>query len=178
MLKKRLMTVLVFLVSVMMGCTASPDTPAQETQVSEQPPAGKVKVENVTVKSRSADIPFMFSFDLPSGWTYRITADDAENKILTVSVWPEEQDEDAGNIVIEYTAFFGVCGTGLEQKEMVFNGIPAHQGFYDGSPIWDFISLDGDYAGCVILNFGKSWGSEYEPFVNTVLYSLQFLPAS
>ena len=100
MLKKRLMTILIFLVSVMMGCTASPDTPVQETQAPEQTPAGKVKVENVTVKSQSPDIPFMFSFDLPSGWTYRITADDAENKILTVSVWPEDQDEDAGNIVI------------------------------------------------------------------------------
>lgn len=178
MLKKRLMTILIFAAVTMTGCVPSSDTPAQETQVPENSPAGKVKVENVTVKSRSPDIPFIFSFDLPSGWTYKVIEDNAENKVFAAAVYPEGQDENAGYIGIQYVAFFGVCGTGLEQKKIMFNGLPAHQGFYDGSPEWDFITLDGDYAGCVILNQGKSWGSEYEPLVNTVLYSLQFIPAS
>ena len=60
-----------------------------------------------------------------------------------------------------YTAF-GVCGTGLEEKEITVGKYKAWQGTYDNKKVWDFISFRGMLGSYVAMNEGADkWWSQY-----------------
>lgn len=66
------------------------------------------------------------------GWEYSIEEADTNSGTFGISFRPEGKD---GWIHFECLDSFGVCGTGLEQKEYKSGYI----GTYDGRDIWDFI---------------------------------------
>lgn len=112
-------------------------------------------------------------FWLPTGWTYEvIQSDDAPTSDLAVSIHPASEPD--GAITLSYAKGFGVCGTGLEERETVFNGHPARQGFYDGKPLWDFIWLK-DPKDCVIINSAQLWYDAYEAEIDRILSSVDFI---
>ena len=114
------------------------------------------------------------SFWLPTGWTYSgMQSDDEPTSDLAVSIRPVSQGTD-GAITLEHSKGFGVCGTGLEQKDIEFNGHPAWQGFYDGNPMWTFICLK-DPKDCVIINSAENWYKEYEDEINQILSTVEFV---
>ena len=114
------------------------------------------------------------SFWLPTGWTYSgIQSDDDPTSDLVVSIRPEVPGTE-GAITLQHIKGFAVCGTGLEQKDIVFNGHPAWQGFYDGQSLWSHIILK-DPKDCVIINDAENWYEEYEEEINQILSTVEFV---
>ena len=93
-----------------------------------------------------------FSFELPAGWSYTSTQTEDE-PTSSISAYLSPDNEAESTITIEYSKNFAVCGTGLVQKPIDFNGYSATQCYYDGSENWSFIMLDGEYTES--LNAGK-----------------------
>ena len=114
------------------------------------------------------------SFWLPTGWTYSgMQSDDDPTSDLVVSIRPEFPGTE-GAITLQHMKGFGVCGTGLEQKDIVFNGHEAWQGFYDGNTLWSHIILK-DPKDCVIINNAENWYEEYEEEINQILSTVEFV---
>ena len=60
-----------------------------------------------------------------------------------------------------YHDMFGVCGTGLEEKEAEFpSGLSARIGYYDGKTEWSFVIFDAkdDEGKYVAVNHGLTDG--------------------
>ncbi len=137
-------------------------------------PEGQQNYEIITIKPECG--PSMgFSFGLPSGWRYEciMTEDDPTSRI-NVTLWSEDSsDTDGGYLRIEYSqSGYGICGTFLEEKSIDFNGCPASQGFYDGSEVWNFITLGGEYEGCAIFNELADY-EKYSDSVDIILSTLK-----
>ncbi len=114
------------------------------------------------------------SFWLPKGWTYSgIQSDDDPTSDLVVSIRPDFPGTE-GAITLQHMKGFGVCGTGLIQKDIEFNGHPAWQGFYDGNTLWSHIILK-DPKDCVIINNAENWYEEYEEEINQILSTVEFV---
>ena len=114
------------------------------------------------------------SFRLPTDWTYEVVqTDDAPTSGLVVSIRPVFPGTE-GVITLQHSKGFGVCGTGLVQKDIEFNGQPAWQGFYDGNALWSFICLK-DPKDCVIINSAENWYEEYEEEINQILSTVEFV---
>ena len=114
------------------------------------------------------------SFWLPTGWTYSgMQSDDDPTSDLIVSIRPEVPGTE-GAITLQHIKGFAVCGTGLEQKDIVFNGHEAWQGFYDGNTLWSHIILK-DPKDCVIINNAENWYEEYEEEINQILSTVEFV---
>ncbi|MBR0205916.1 MAG: hypothetical protein IJQ45_04125 [Clostridia bacterium] len=114
------------------------------------------------------------TFRLPTDWVYEvIQSDDAPTSDLVVSIRPVFPGTE-GVITLQHCDGFGVCGTGLVQKDIVFNGHEAWQGFYDGQSLWSFIALK-DPKDCVIVNSADNWYEEYEEEINQILSTVEFV---
>jgi hypothetical protein len=114
------------------------------------------------------------SLTLPDGWTYETVQEaDDPTSCVTVSIRPEDA-EGEGAISVSYRKGFGVCGTGLVQKDVLFNGHEATMGFYDGSSLWSFICLK-DPEDCVIINSAERWYAEYEEEIGRILSTVSFV---
>lgn len=113
-----------------------------------------------------------FSFELPAGWSYT-SAQTEDEPTSGISAYLSPDNETEGTITIEYSKNFAVCGTGLVQKPIDFNGYSATQCYYDGSENWSFIMLDGEYTDCVIIN-NAPWYDDYANDIEKILSSVKF----
>ena len=114
------------------------------------------------------------TFRLPEDWTCEvIQSDDEPTSDLVVSIKPKHANAE-GAISISHMTGFGVYGTGLVQKDIVFNGHAAWQGFYDGNALWSFIVLKNP-KDCVIVNSAENWYAEYEEEINQILSTVKFV---
>lgn len=115
-----------------------------------------------------------FSFKLPEDWTYEgVQTDDEPTSSSAVYLKPSDVTSE-GTIVVEYIeGGVGVCGTGLTEREIDFNGYPAVQGFYNGSDIWSYIILKEDYNGCAIWN-NTDWYGDYAEEADFILSTVEF----
>lgn len=113
-----------------------------------------------------------FSFELPAGWSYT-SAQTEDEPTSSISAYLSPDNEAEGTITIEYSKNFAVCGTGLVQKTIDFNGYSATQCYYDGSENWSFIMLDGEYTDCVIIN-NAPWYDDYANDIEKILSSVKF----
>ena len=115
------------------------------------------------------------SFWLPSDWTYEATqTDDDPTSTVTVDIKPKAAGMEGAITFYCSDSPFGVCGIGLEQKDIIFNGHEAWQGFYDGSPLWDFICLK-DLEGCAVINSAGDWYEDYEEVIDRILSTVDFI---
>ena len=64
------------------------------------------------------------SLRIAEGWTYEIQ-EEADHGTFSIIFWSDE--DPAGRMRVSYHETFGVCGTGLEQKEIQIGGYPAWQ---------------------------------------------------
>ena len=128
----------------------------------------KVEVDSSTGSKK------YISVMLPDDWKYEIVhSDDYPISDLTISIYPKERND--GCISIGYMTGFGVCGTGLEQEDIVFNGHSAWKGTYDNSGYWSFIALQDDLRDCVVINnAADTWYGDYEAIVNEILKTVEF----
>jgi len=78
------------------------------------------------------------------GWDYEIRDGDHPG----IRFWKEGSRDRYAELL--FYPMFGVCGTGLEEKDADFPaGREAKIGYYDGHPDWDFVcfcNAPGDYA--------------------------------
>lgn len=99
------------------------------------------------------------SLTIPHDWEYE-TEKGNSNGEYCIAFWPEDQTE--GKIKMWYYTAFGVCGTGLEEKEITVGDYKAWQGTYDNKKVWDFISFRGMPGSYVAMNEGADkWWSQY-----------------
>ena len=78
-----------------------------------------------------------------------------------IEIWPYGHSD--GKIRIEYSPYFGVCGTGLTEKKTTIGNYEASMGFYDNNKVWSFIVLTGEaQRDYVIWNEGADeWWNDY-----------------
>jgi len=88
------------------------------------------------------------------GWSASLTDD----KVVITS-----QDYEETWMYVYFDDFFGVCGTGLEQRKEIISGRPAISGYYDGKPWWDYTTV-GEFGTTqlIITKAGMHW-DEKEP---------------
>ena len=73
-------------------------------------------------------------------------------------------------ITVGYDPGFAVCGTGLEEKNITVAGMEGNAGFYDGSEMWSFITLENDYV--IINQAGEGWTREEQDEINAILRTI------
>lgn len=101
------------------------------------------------------------SLNFLDGWKYEINEPEGESDDFSISIWPYGHSD--GKIRIEYSPYFGVCGTGLTEKKTTIGNYEASMGFYNNSKVWSFIALTGEaQRDYVIWNeSADEWWSEY-----------------
>ncbi len=115
------------------------------------------------------------SFLLPAGWEYEVLqTDDEPTGSMSIYIRPEDAGGKGAISLHCSEGVFGVCGTGLEQKDIVFNGHEAWQGFYDGSTTWNFICLK-DHTGCAVTNSAGSWYEDHQGEIDRILATVDFV---
>ena len=118
-----------------------------------------------------------FEFGLPEDWTYTVVhTDDIPTSSTAAYIIPKSMEglADGGVLTIEYCKDgFPVCGTGLVQKHIDFNGCSAKQGFYDGNDHWSYISLDGEYDGCAV-HCSPTVAKDYAEEISAILSTIKF----
>ena len=108
---------------------------------------------------------------IPHDWEYE-TERGSNSGEYCISFWPADQTE--GKIKMWYYTAFGVCGTGLEEKEITVGEYEAWQGTYDNKKVWDFISFRGMAGSYVAMNEGADkWWSEYGDEAMQILSSVK-----
>lgn len=114
------------------------------------------------------------TLELPAGWSYELAQTcDEPTSSSSVYIKPDDSASE-GRIAVEYVeGGIGVCGTGLEQKSIDFNGYKASQGTYSANDVWDFIMLEDEYFGCVILNDTELY-KEYSETIDDILSTVRF----
>ena len=97
---------------------------------------------------------------IPYDWNYEIERGNNTDEYC-IAFWPEDQTE--GKIKMWYYTAFGVCGTGLKEKEITIGTYKAREGTFDNRKMWNFISFAEDVPGSyVAMNEGADiWWSQY-----------------
>lgn len=92
--------------------------------------------------------------EIPETWTCETVQE--EDGAYFLNICPPGE---TGIVRLGYWPGFGVCGTGLDTKNVFIAGMEATMGTYDGNPVWSFISFGEDY---VAINEGAdAWWSEW-----------------
>jgi len=104
--------------------------------------------ENPTVSYACGGISMSLGYK--DGWEYHVIEDGEESHSgFGIAFRPAGGK---GWLKICYYTFFGVCGTGLEEREFLLSEeISGSMGIYDNSEIWSFITLNEPYTGYVVL---------------------------
>lgn len=171
----------VSLIAVLIALTACTDTAqtdnaettikvkvTEATEASEDEP---VMVSEGSIDNITADIRTQPEEMSREAETQNVQTEDEPTSSISAYLSPDNEAE--GTITIEYSKNFAVCGTGLVQKPIDFNGYSATQCYYDGSENWSFIMLDGEYTDCVIIN-NAPWYDDYANDIEKILSSVKF----
>lgn len=111
------------------------------------------------------------SLKIPEGWDYETEEYNEDSGRFGIRFFPEGC---SGSVGLYYYDFFGVCGTGLETRDITFEGgRKGRMGLYDGSDIFSFITFPDQElptGSFVVLNEGaEDWLAEYEDEVISMI---------
>ena len=145
-MKRFCLILMTFSLLLIAGCTGgNVDTggtvpPAQSTPA---PGSGEGEAEpadtpTLVTEAVYEDDAVRFSVQLPESWAYSILkGENPEGDQGGISFFPEDSDRSVHLSLYNYP--FGVCGTGLEEKEFtLLDGSAGRVGYYDGSADWSF----------------------------------------
>ncbi len=158
------------------GCGTQPREPAQteneeeitsETAVSTPETKAEAQPEQSTEPNAEFELPEgTISLYIPEeGWSASLEDD-------KVVIKPKDYEETW--LYIYFDDFFGVCGTGLEQKKDTISGRPAISGYYDGKPWWDYTTVgEIGTTQLAVTKAGMHW-DEKEPneIADIILHSI------
>lgn len=108
-------------------------------------------------KSKTVTIPVKEKEDLVitllAGWKYEVSGESSDEYHYAIKFY--KSDENKKMMLYSYANLFGVCGTGLETKELILeDGNTANVGFYDGNEAWSFITFNISEDEIVAQNEG------------------------
>lgn len=111
------------------------------------------------------------SLNLPTGWEYETEEYSEDGGRFGIRFFPEGV---SGSVGLYYYDFFGVCGTGLETRELTLEGgRKGRMGLYDGSDLFSFITFPEETLSAgsfVASNEGADdWLAEHEDEVLQIL---------
>ncbi len=114
-------------------------------------------IPNVEPQNRIVTIPVKEKEDLVitllDDWKYEVSGEVIGEYKYAIKFY--KSDENKKMTLYSYANFFGVCGTGLEMKELILeDGNTANVGFYDGNEKWSFITFDISKEEIVAHNEG------------------------
>ena len=114
-------------------------------------------IPNIEPQNRIVTIPVKEKEDLLitllDGWKYEVSGEVIGEYKYAIKFY--KSDENKKMTLYSYANFFGVCGTGLEMKELILDdGNTANVGFYDGNEKWSFITFDISEEEIVAHNEG------------------------
>ena len=90
---------------------------------------------------------------LLDGWKYEVSGEPSGEYHYAIKFY--KSDKNKKMMLYSYANFFGVCGTGLETKELILeDGNTANVGFYDGNEAWSFITFNISEDEIVAQNEG------------------------
>ena len=126
-------------------------------------PPVNLEEENITATdldvetSKNITIPVKEKEDLVitllDGWKYEVSGESSGEYHYAIKFY--KSDENKKMMLYSYANFFGVCGTGLETKELILeDGNTANVGFYDGNEAWSFITFNISEDEIVAQNEG------------------------
>jgi len=85
------------------------------------------------------------SVSIPETWSYEAVHVDEEGLMYGLyGLVLKPQEASGGQIELFCSDSFGVCGTGLAQKDITLACVVAHVGTYDDHEHWDFITFGND----------------------------------
>lgn len=112
------------------------------------------------------------ALELPENWEYSIDEYSEEGGYYGISIWPEGYSEE--RLSFQCYDGFGVCGTGLEEKEITLAGLNARMGIYDNNDVWDFIVFTEFQNDFIVMNNGAdTWWGEYADEAMSILETIQ-----
>lgn len=166
---KRIIICLVCLV-LLCACGNTVSCPVEEEEPAVSAEPEKVELGELSYIENSYGFVYM-SLGLPEGWDYELDEYDPEAYGFGIYFWHSDYPEE--KLHLYYTESFGVCGTGLEEKEATLKGVgEVRVGTFDGREVWDFIyftDAPGDY---VLQNSGgdnyAAYGAELEAILDTI----------
>lgn len=114
-------------------------------------------IPNIEPQNRIVTIPVKEKEDLLitllDGWKYEVSGEVIGEYKYAIKFY--KSDENKKVTLYSYANFFGVCGTGLEMKELELeDGNTANVGFYDDNEKWSFITFDISEEEIVAHNEG------------------------
>lgn len=111
----------------------------------------EVSNENKTVSIPLKENEDLF-VDLLDGWQYEISEEESDRYEYAINFFRSDKSDKM--TLYAYNDRFGVCGTGLEVKDITLDdGNTVSVGFYDGSQKWSYITFGNDI---VMQNEGLS----------------------
>lgn len=121
---------------------------------------------------QSGEVQIVIS--IPSNWEYSFQTNANSNEAQGISFWPKGTAN--GNISLTYyPEHFGVCGTGLHEKDIMIGDYEARLGKYEDLEHWSFIHFKEPYDKYVVLNNSTDeWLDKYEEELQLILDSVEF----
>lgn len=116
------------------------------------------------------------ALSFPSTWECEICGvDDEKLMASSYGIHLKPTAETEGYIEVGYTDCFGVCGTGLETKDITVANCQAHIGYYDGNSNWEFISWpEEEHLKNITVLCNAEWGEAYLDELLEILNTLEF----
>ena len=162
---------LIFALMLLTACGAQPtEAPAEETEVCGAPLyVGPTEEPDETVQVEFACDGAMIVVQLPTDWQWEVDEITEDAYAMGISFRPGTETE--GWLRLQYyPSLFAVCGTGLEQQDIIFaNGQAGRLGFYDGREAWSFISFYPDVQNYALTVDGADWIMDYEQRIFDIL---------
>lgn len=111
------------------------------------------------------------SMEIPAGWEYTTEEYSDDTGKFGICFFPEGC---SGRVGLYYYEFFGVCGTGLEMKDITFDdGRRGRMGIYDGGDTFSFITFPEQELSAgsfvVLAEGADDWLAEREEEVLQIL---------
>lgn len=167
---------LMLLVMLLTACGAQPtETPTEETEICGAPLyVGPAEEPDETVQVEFTCESGMIVVQLPVDWQWEVDEITEDAYAVGISFRPGTETE--GWLRLQYyPSLFGVCGTGLEQQDIIFaNGQAGRLGFYDGRESWSFISFYPDVQNYALTVDGADWVMACEQQIFDILATVQF----
>lgn len=144
---------------------AANQSPAEAVQDKSQYGIG---TEHSTTNSWQRIAAGDLSLAIPGDWEY--TLEPGEDNSLMIALHPAGA---VGALKIGYMPYFGVCGTGLTEKQTTIAGMEANVGYYDGGKDWTFITFRVDGETYVVLKDSVGgWWSDHADTVDQILETI------
>lgn len=113
---------------------------------------------------------YRFAFFLPTNWEYK-ALEGSEETFVGIAIRPSDQQE--GQLMIQYSPMFAVCGTELTTGEIVLSQYHGSVGTYYGSEVFDYIVIHGKTVHYTVINNQAGlWWDAYETEAMEILNTL------